>query len=758
MKREKKKCLGLVLDFGTTKERKEKKMSLVTNLLFQPTARDRECISKAQRAVGPVERVCTHPSCIDRLGQMRDPSSSDRNFCREHVHFVPLRLPHTRPALGECKWLDKCRDIDKCPKVHHLFVPAVVTSQSSSSPSSSSSSPAAAAAASSSSSSSSAMQPSQWLNCNISQLDLDSIGQFDVVLADPPWRIGGMDLSYGLMSDDEIEALDLGRLQSKGGYIFVWVTMRAIPVGRRWLDRMGYTVVSELLWVKPNQLNEPSDRGFTGRWMNHCKEHLLVGLKRVPGQLGAAGSLRQQAPGWTLGLDADVLVAHMRETSRKPSEIYAMIERMAPPGARKAEFFGRQHNVRLGWLTVGNQLAGSHVSDPMLRASLVRVYGPAALDRPLLVGEAGVDDASSSASPDTNAAAASAVYRPGYKPWRHVATTTSDLAQHFINTWHRERPQNFLVPSTLATANPRVGQFRRHLAQAIARAAHPPQFVSLDLKSVLVHSPVPSACPPPDALVAAFQNVRFNCLVIHPPWAEYAATGPGMTSSSWSADEIAALPVTQLLTATGPACVFLWCGSFPQQYEQARFMFARWELEVVEEIAWVQTSHKETSKARSQLQLNQLAELPATGAFQPTYTRCLVGVRNRPKADCMSGPQEMPFVHRCSDVDVLVAEMPDVMTMGQQPDEMYERIERFCMGTRRLELFASRPRRGWVSVGIDPNKAQCERFSPAVYRSAVSERLPYDAQVDLTRPRNDSKRDLAEFANRNNAKRPRQTQ
>ena len=47
----------------------------------------------------------------------------------------------------------------------------------------------------------------------------------------------------------------------------------------------------------------------------------------------------------------------MRETSRKPDEIYELIERMKP-GGRKLELFARAHNRRQGWIGLGNQLPG----------------------------------------------------------------------------------------------------------------------------------------------------------------------------------------------------------------------------------------------------------------------------------------------------------------------------------------------------------------------------------------------------------------
>jgi len=48
-----------------------------------------------------------------------------------------------------------------------------------------------------------------------------------------------------------------------------------------------------------------------------------------------------------------VLLTEVRETSRKPDEIYLLIERIAPKG-RKVELFARPHNRRRGWDSLGN--------------------------------------------------------------------------------------------------------------------------------------------------------------------------------------------------------------------------------------------------------------------------------------------------------------------------------------------------------------------------------------------------------------------
>lgn len=39
--------------------------------------------------------------------------------------------------------------------------------------------------------------PPQWVNCDIRILDMNALGKFSVIMADPPWDIH-MELPYGL--------------------------------------------------------------------------------------------------------------------------------------------------------------------------------------------------------------------------------------------------------------------------------------------------------------------------------------------------------------------------------------------------------------------------------------------------------------------------------------------------------------------------------------------------------------------------------
>jgi len=93
------------------------------------------------------------------------------------------------------------------------------------------------------------------------------------------------------------------------------------------------------------------------------------------------------------GLDCDVIVAEVRDTSHKPDEIYGIIERLSP-FTRKIELFGRSHNIQPNWLaytllsivlfncngiflcriTLGNQVEGIRLTDQDLITKFRKAY------------------------------------------------------------------------------------------------------------------------------------------------------------------------------------------------------------------------------------------------------------------------------------------------------------------------------------------------------------------------------------------------
>ena len=318
----------------------QQKRDEILELLGKPTAKERSLIDSFKSS-GGVQQFCTHSTkaeCIKVTGN-KVPCS--------RLHFAKIIQPHTDESLGDCSFLNTCFHMDTCKYIHYEVDREDVKRCDQSDPNSETRLMEGIK-----------LTPPQWVQCDLRNLKLPVLGKFTVVMADPPWDIH-MELPYGTMSDDEMRRLPVPTLQDEG-LIFLWVTGRAMELGRECLKLWGYERVDEIIWVKTNQLQRIIRTGRTGHWLNHGKEHCLVGMKG-------------DCPKLNRGLDCDVIVAEVRATSHKPDEIYGIIERLSP-GTRKIELFGRPHNVQPNWVTLGNQLDGVLIHDPEMLARWNKEY------------------------------------------------------------------------------------------------------------------------------------------------------------------------------------------------------------------------------------------------------------------------------------------------------------------------------------------------------------------------------------------------
>nr|XP_023013922.1 N6-adenosine-methyltransferase subunit METTL3 [Leptinotarsa decemlineata] len=332
-KKEPKADILSLLSMPSTKEKESKKLGEeILDLLSKPTAKERSLTERFKSQGGKqLMEFCPHGTKLD----------CERNGISEckKLHFKKILQKHTDESLGDCSFLNTCFHMDSCKYVHY----EVDKSSSSEDKPTIPSEPLVRME-------STTLYPPQWVQCDLRYLDMTVLGKFAVIMADPPWDIH-MELPYGTMSDDEMRQLGIPQLQDDG-LIFLWVTGRAMELGRECLKLWGYERVDEIIWVKTNQLQRIIRTGRTGHWLNHGKEHCLVGMKGDPQDLNR-------------GLDSDVIVAEVRATSHKPDEIYGMIERLSP-GTRKIELFGRPHNIQPNWITLGNQVDGIRLIDPTL--------------------------------------------------------------------------------------------------------------------------------------------------------------------------------------------------------------------------------------------------------------------------------------------------------------------------------------------------------------------------------------------------------
>ncbi|KAI0092838.1 MT-A70-domain-containing protein [Irpex rosettiformis] len=409
--------IGIRKPAPSTLDSLSKEMKEVYSLLQRGTARGKLLAEQFHSVNTSFEPICLYITKEECLNHRRSLLSSDSpsptlTIC-DRVHFRPLIRPHTDPTLGHCSYLNTCyseptyAQSPSIPALPSHRQPGGFGNQGGSSvtlPSGLgaggrgkekapcrylhfevdwSESDAAAwvdkrnnepkrrmhklGIGLGPSGKETNLLPPQWINCDVRRFDYSVLGKFHIIMADPPWDIH-MSLPYGTMTDDEMRSMPIPMLQDEG-LLFLWVTGRAMEVGRECLRVWGYTRVDEVVWVKTNQLQRVIRTGRTGHWLNHTKEHMLVGVKTVT---DSEGNLK--FPSWVnRGLDADVIVSEVRETSRKPEEVYGMIERMCP-GGRKIEIFGRSHNTRPGWLTLGNQLGADQIFEEDLAARIKARY------------------------------------------------------------------------------------------------------------------------------------------------------------------------------------------------------------------------------------------------------------------------------------------------------------------------------------------------------------------------------------------------
>ncbi|KAG6832914.1 hypothetical protein H0H92_004798 [Tricholoma furcatifolium] len=351
-----------------------KDMREVYAILQRSTARGRLLAEQFRSTEDTFEPICSHVTkddCAKARRLIQGPSSS-LTVC-DRVHFRALIRPHTDATLGHCSYLNTCYSeptysqspsIPPFPGTAHAHGQAPPNTRG----------PVSLPSGLGAGGRGKEKAPCRYLHYEVDLDEKDgdtSRGKpgrgIEIVkrklhklgIGQGPAGKPTPVLPYGTMTDDEMRAMPIPTLQDEG-LLFLWVTGRAMEVGRECMRVWGYTRVDEVVWVKTNQLQRVIRTGRTGHWLNHTKEHMLVGVKTVTDESGAL-----KFPSWVnRGLDTDVVVSEVRETSRKPDEVYGLIERMCP-GGRKIEVFGRKHNTRPGarWLTLGNQLGPDQICE-----------------------------------------------------------------------------------------------------------------------------------------------------------------------------------------------------------------------------------------------------------------------------------------------------------------------------------------------------------------------------------------------------------
>ena len=140
------------------------------------------------------------------------------------------------------------------------------------------------------------------------------------------------------MEIEEIKELPVSKLSAAQSHLYLWVPNALLQEGLRVMEAWGFTYKTNLVWFKIRKDGGPDGRGV-GFYFRNVTELILFGVK---------GRMRTLQPGRT---QVNQIASRKREHSRKPDEIYDLVEACSP--GPYLELFARFQ--RKGWDQWGNE-------------------------------------------------------------------------------------------------------------------------------------------------------------------------------------------------------------------------------------------------------------------------------------------------------------------------------------------------------------------------------------------------------------------
>lgn len=180
---------------------------------------------------------------------------------------------------------------------------------------------------------------------------------YGTILADPPWqfanRTGKMApehrrlTRYTTLTHQAIKDMPVSGVAAAQSHLYLWVPNALLQEGLEVMAAWGFQYKTNIIWHKIRKDGGPDGRGV-GFYFRNTTEMVLFGVR---------GRLRTLAPGRT---QVNVIKTRKREHSRKPDELYELIEACSP--GPFLELFAR--GERRGWEQWGNEVVGYTPSWP----------------------------------------------------------------------------------------------------------------------------------------------------------------------------------------------------------------------------------------------------------------------------------------------------------------------------------------------------------------------------------------------------------
>ena len=182
-------------------------------------------------------------------------------------------------------------------------------------------------------------------------------GTYGTILADPPWRFANRTgkmapehrrLSrYSTLSFKEIREIPVKTVAGEKCHLYLWIPNALLTEGLEVLKCWGFEYKTNLIWHKIRKDGGPDGRGV-GFYFRNTTEMVLFGIK---------GNLRTLSPGRK---QVNIIRTQKREHSKKPDELYEIIEACSPDPY--LELFARGN--RKNWHQWGNEVENYKPSWP----------------------------------------------------------------------------------------------------------------------------------------------------------------------------------------------------------------------------------------------------------------------------------------------------------------------------------------------------------------------------------------------------------
>lgn len=165
---------------------------------------------------------------------------------------------------------------------------------------------------------------------------------FNIVYADPPWDINqkgklGACQHYDLMTLDEIKAMPVADLCQENAMCFLWTTAGALPYSFSVLKEWGFKYSGIYVWIKPGFLG-------LGNPLRNCVEFCLLGRR------GKVERTCKNQHNWGF--------FPLQFHSKKPDEMYSIIERLYSNCTERLELFARFRPSNPNWYCWGKESEG----------------------------------------------------------------------------------------------------------------------------------------------------------------------------------------------------------------------------------------------------------------------------------------------------------------------------------------------------------------------------------------------------------------